>query len=329
MTKIIKINPYDIDEESLMEAADVIKHGGLCAFPTETVYGLGANAYDMEAVQKIFKAKGRPQDNPLIVHISRAEDVYPIVKRVPEKAHPLMERFWGGPLTLIMERSGKVPPVVSAGLCTVAVRLVAHPVANALIRLAGVPVAAPSANISGRPSPTIARHVIEDLNGRVDCIIDGGSCMYGIESTVLDLSVDPPVLLRPGAITSEEIEEAIGRISLKAGDGAPKSPGMKYTHYSPKATVFAVEIDRANKVSKLSGKRVGILSYGVSKDEICGDIVLSAGKNIREYAACLFYNLREFDSLGADVIYAVLPPSGGMGDAVRNRVIKAAGGKFL
>ena len=325
MTKIIKINPNNIDADALWEAAEILKGGGLCAFPTETVYGLGADATNADAVGKIFLAKGRPQDNPLIVHISRVDEVYPLVKTIPPKAPFLMERFWGGPLTLIMERSDVVAPEVSAGLGTVAIRLVSHPVANALIRMSGVPVAAPSANISGRPSPTAAAHVIQDLMGRVDCIIDGGNTFYGIESTVLDLTEEVPVILRPGAVTAEEIRDVIGEVSFGAGEGAPKSPGMKYTHYSPDAEVYGVEYGTKPQINR-DGK-TGVLSYG--EQNIDADIILHGGGNAEEYAACLFYNLREFDARGAKTIYAVLPPPGGMGDAVRNRLLKAAGGRII
>ena len=230
-TKVIKVNPNDFELSCIEEAANAIKNGGLCAFPTETVYGLGANALSEEAVSKIFKAKGRPQDNPLIVHIADLSDLEPLVKKIPKKAEKIANHYWGGPITIIMERSDKIPASVSAGLSTVAIRFPSHPVATALIKLSGVPIAAPSANLSGKPSPTTARHVAEDMMGRADVIIDGGSSFFGVESTVLDATVSPLAILRPGAVTREELSELLHEeVVWGGGDGVPKSPGMKYKH---------------------------------------------------------------------------------------------------
>lgn len=325
----IQVNPHAFTDMQLEPAAAILKGGGICAFPTETVYGLGANAFDENAVKKIFEAKGRPQDNPLIVHIWDRNQLSElcIVSRTAEK---LMDKFWGGPLTMILPKKAAVPYTVTAGLETVAVRLPSHPVANALIRLSGLPIAAPSANLSGKPSPTRAAHVIADLEERADCIIDGGDCLWGVESTVLDLTVTPPAVLRPGAVTKEELSEVIGEVIYGTGVGAPKSPGMKYTHYAPDAPVFIAEGDDAlcriiTEAKKY--KTPGVLYYGTEKPE--GFTSVFAGKNPQEYAANLFFALREFDKMGVDVIFAMPPSEGGMGDAVRNRLFKSAGGKFI
>jgi L-threonylcarbamoyladenylate synthase len=332
MTKILTVNALNPNYEVLSEAAYALSRGKLCAFPTETVYGLGANALLRDAAMKIYAAKGRPADNPLIVHIADKEDVYYICSNVPESAEILMEQFWGGPLTLIMNKSDKIPYSVTAGLETVAVRLPSHPVANALIKLCGFPIAAPSANISGKPSPTIARHVIDDLYGRVDYIIDGGSCFYGLESTVLDLTADTPAILRPGAVTAEELELVLGGITFGGENGTVKSPGTKYKHYAPKAPLFVVEGDAPSIINKTDSKcynKAGVLNYGYNSESFPGKTVLSAGSTPSEYAARLFYILREFDNLAVDVIYAVPPESGEIGDAVLNRLYKAAGGKVI
>ncbi len=325
----IKVNPHAFTDAQLQPAAAILQSGGICAFPTETVYGLGANAFDEAATKKIFEAKGRPQDNPLIVHVAdRAQlDEICIVSPLAEK---LMDRFWGGPLTLILPKTDAVPLSVTAGLSTVAVRMPSHPIANALIRLSGLPIAAPSANLSGKPSPTRASHVVSDLEGRADCIIDGGDCLWGVESTVLDLTVSPPAILRPGAVTKEELAEEIGEVIYGTGIGAPKSPGMKYTHYAPKAPVYIAEgEDALSRIYNAAAKynAPGILYYKTAMPSVYASI--SAGDNAQEYAARLFFALREFDKLNVDVIFAIPPEEGGMGDAVRNRLFKAAGGKTI
>jgi len=325
----IEANPHQFNEEQLLPAAAILQSGGICAFPTETVYGLGANAFDEAAVAKIFKAKGRPQDNPLIVHVSEKEQLADICVVTP-LAEKLIARFWGGPLTLILPKTNKVPDAVTAGLDTVAVRMPSHPIANALIRLSGIPIAAPSANLSGKPSPTRAVHVIEDMEGRADCIIDGGDCLWGVESTVLDLTVSPPAILRPGAVTREELAEEIGEVIYGTGADAPKSPGMKYTHYAPNAPVFIAEgTDAETRILKAATAfvRPGVLYYGQKVPAL--PVSISAGNTPAEYAARLFYALRAFDEAGADVIFAIPPAAGGMGDAVRNRLFKAAGGKTI
>ena len=326
---LIEVNPHSFSDTQLMPAAAILQSGGICAFPTETVYGLGANAFDEAAVAKIFKAKGRPQDNPLIVHISEREQLLDICHVTP-LAEKLMDKFWGGPLTLILPKTDKVPAAVTAGLDTVAVRMPSHPIANALIRLAGVPIAAPSANLSGKPSPTAAAHVIADMEGRADAIIAGGDCFWGVESTVLDLTVSPPAVLRPGAVTKEELAAEIGEVIYGTGVGAPKSPGMKYTHYAPNAPVYIAEgegaLERIFEAAR-GYKNPGILYYGIEKPDL--PIALSAGNTPAEYAARLFFSLRTFDEEGADVIFAMPPAEGGMGDAVRNRLFKSAGGKTV
>ncbi|MBE7025899.1 MAG: threonylcarbamoyl-AMP synthase [Ruminococcaceae bacterium] len=325
----IEVNSHTFHEEELLPAAAILQSGGICAFPTETVYGLGANAFDEAAVSKIFKAKGRPQDNPLIVHVADSVQLADICIVTP-LAEKLIARFWGGPLTLILPKTDAVPRVVTAGLNTVAVRMPSHPVANALIRLTGLPIAAPSANLSGKPSPTRASHVVTDLDGRADCIIAGGDCEWGVESTVLDLTVTPPAILRPGAVTKEELAEEIGEVIYGTGVGAPKSPGMKYTHYAPSAPVYIAEgPDALERVYKAASgyQNPGILYYRTEQPHL--PVSISAGSTPAEYAARLFYALREFDSRGVDVIFAIPPEAGGMGDAVRNRLFKSAGFKTI
>ncbi len=327
----LHINPNCFHEEELRPAAEILRCGGLCAFPTETVYGLGANALDPSAVAKIFKAKGRPQDNPLIVHIADQADLSDICTVTP-LAKRLMERFWGGPLTLILPKSKNVPYIVTAGLETVAVRLPSHPIANALIRLCGCPIAAPSANLSGKPSPTTGQDVIADLKGRVDVIIDGGNSFWGVESTVLDLTTEPPAVLRPGAVTIEELSAEIGTVIYGTGTDAPKSPGMKYKHYAPEAPLYVVEasdVSQTIREAAASYKNPAVLCPEAALSCFDVPICLSTGTDNAQYAARLFYCLREFDRRGADVIFAIPPTPGGIGDAVRNRLYKAAGGKII
>jgi len=330
LTEILRINPQDIDGAKIESAANAVKMGKLCAFPTETVYGLGANIYSDNALSNIFKAKGRPQDNPLIVHISEWDELLPLVKFVPESAKKLADEYWGGPLTMIFEKSDKVSDIISAGLSTVAIRLPSHPIACALIKKAGCPIAAPSANLSGKPSPTQAKHVIDDMMGRADIIIDGGAAFYGVESTVLDLTVKVPTILRPGAVTAEQISAVIGEVSFSESSDAPKSPGMKYKHYAPKAPLAIVDAENAVEIiNSLSDEKTGILSYKTKSNLFKTGSVLAAGENIYEYAANLFYNLRTFDELGVKKIYAVAPEKDGMGQAVWNRILKAAGGNVI
>lgn len=329
MTKTVTINPDKFKTEELSEAAAVLRNGGLCAFPTETVYGLGAVYSNPRAVLNIFRAKGRPADNPLIVHIAEPKQLYGLVREVPQKAERLAAEFWGGPLTIILPKAECVPFEVTAGLDTVAVRFPSHPVATALIRETGIPIAAPSANLSGKPSPTVAKHVIEDMDGRADIIIDGGNALYGIESTVVDLSVDIPQVLRPGAVTIEELRRVIGDIEYGTGSSAPKSPGMKYKHYAPEAPVYIVEGNAEDVIKREADEKTGILTYKIAPEKFEKGIVLDAGKDAYEYAAHMFYYLRRFDEMGVTKILAVPPEEDSMGYSVRNRLYKSAGGKII
>ncbi len=322
-TEIIKTDPKNIDAALMDRAAEVILRGGLVVFPTETVYGLGANTFDPAAVAKIYAAKGRPADNPLISHICSLEQAEELASEIPDRARRLMEHFWGGPLTVILKRRPEVPDIVSAGLDTVSIRFPSHAVAYELIRRAGVPIAAPSANLSGSPSPTAARHAIDDMDGRVDMIIDGGDSFIGVESTVVDMTLDVPTVLRPGAITAEDIAAVAGDC-VYGGDyaNAPKCPGMKYTHYSPKAKVWAV-----SDMTKIPfAENSAILTYGGGSFD---RPVYDAGGTVEDYAAKLFYFLRKADEDGIDTLYARLPENKGIGVAVRNRLLKSAGGKVI
>ncbi|MBE7035794.1 MAG: threonylcarbamoyl-AMP synthase [Ruminococcaceae bacterium] len=334
MTKVITVKE---DSKVLKEAAEKLAAGGLVAFPTETVYGLGANALNETAVANIFVAKGRPQDNPLIVHISDREMLQKVVRSIPEQAERLMEAFWPGPLTIIFEKSNLISKTVTAGLDTVAVRMPSHPVALSLIEKSGVPVAAPSANLSGSPSTTKAEHVIADLSGKVDYIIDGGACRVGLESTVLDLTGEVPQILRPGGVGIEALQAVLGEVryepALKDSRQVPKSPGMKYRHYAPKAELFLVDasdrelIEKYLAVYRQEGKKSGVLSCGGHYE---ADILLDCGRNAEDYARNLFDMLRRMDELGANVILAELPTDcGGIVPALKNRLLKAAGGQVL
>ncbi|MCX7714341.1 MAG: L-threonylcarbamoyladenylate synthase [Clostridia bacterium] len=344
-TQMIKINPEEIDKNTLKEAAKILGEGGLVAFPTETVYGLGANALDEDAVKGIFVAKGRPSDNPLIVHIAEKDDVYKIAINVPQMAQKLIDAFSPGPLTVILKKQPFVSSIVTGGLDTVAIRIPAHPIARELIRLSGVPVAAPSANLSGKPSPTMAKHVIEDMNGRIDCIIDGGPCSVGLESTVVDMTGQCPVILRPGGVTLEDIKQIIPTalldshvLSSISSAEAPRSPGMKYKHYAPKAEVTVVEgehtkvrekIRQLCSLAKADGKKVGVIVRYGEEASYPADCVLTAGYESTSYAASLFANLRKFDENGIEVVFAEFKSEAGMGVAVQNRLYKAANNRVI
>lgn len=348
-TKIIEIHQNNIEKALIEEAAKIIKNGGVVAFPTETVYGLGANGLDVEAVKKIFRAKGRPQDNPLILHVCSIDQVEELVEEVPNIAKVCMERFWPGPLTIIFRKSSIVPDIITAGLDTVAIRMPNHSIALELIRFSDGPIAAPSANISGRPSPTSAKHVIEDMMGKVDMIIDGGSTGIGLESTVLDLSGDKPMILRPGGITEEDLRKIIPNVSLdfaiiKEDENLiPKSPGQKYRHYAPKAEmiVFSGEIERIIEAIILRtkeninlGKKVGIICTDETKDfykECMSAIIISVGSRVEQetIAHNLFNTLRIFDEENIDIILSEGVELSDLGVAIMNRMMKAASGKII
>ncbi len=345
-TRIIKVDEKNPEKELIEQAAELIRNGKLVAFPTETVYGLGANGLDKEAASRIFVAKGRPQDNPLILHVSSIEEVKPLVKHIPKKAEEVAEKYWPGPLTMIFERSSLIPDVITGGLDTVAIRMPNHPVALALIKASGVPIAAPSANTSGKPSPTLAQHVIEDLYGKVDMVIDGGATGVGLESTVLDLTSEIPTILRPGGVTLEDLKPIIPNVTLdlsiiKEGENIiPKSPGQKYRHYAPKAdmTVYCGKIEDVVEVINAKarelmeeGKRVGIMATDETKNRYQEGMVISVGtrRDKRTIAHNLFNVLRLFDEKGVDVILSEGVEFEGLGIAIMNRMKKASGGKII
>lgn len=333
----------EVDDDILRRGAEIIRSGGLVAFPTETVYGLGANALDSDAAAKIYAAKGRPSDNPLIIHISRPEEAE-LYAYVPEEYKLLAEKFLPGPLTVIMPKRENIPSAVTGGLDSVAVRLPSNAAARRLIELSGVPIAAPSANLSGKPSPTSASHVIDDMNGRVDMIIDGGECNIGLESTIIKLTHDGKAeLLRPGGITKEQLEEVFSEVILdkavteKLGEGEkPLAPGMKYRHYAPTASLTLVS-GEAGLFEKVISESLGksglgviafdedidkLVSLGVKRENI---LSLGARDDINVQAARLFSVLRECDTCRFEKIYARLPERDGLSLAVYNRIIKAAG----
>ncbi len=317
-------------------AADILKRGGLVAIPTETVYGLAANAFDEKACSNIFRAKGRPGDNPLIVHICDMDMLGEVVSEVPEEAKKLAEKFWPGPLTMIMKKSKKVPNVTSANLPTVAVRFPAHPVAREIIEKSGLPLAAPSANLSGSPSPTTFEHCVHDLMGRVEGIIDGGACEVGVESTIISFAGDVPVLLRPGYVTLEELEETIGTVELshavleKLEEGEKVlSPGMKYKHYAPKAKVIlikAASADYIKYVNEHAKEGVFALCFDeeAKKLNVC-TVCYGSEFSDEQQAEHIFDALRVIDKSNAKLVYAHSPKTSGVGLAVYNRLIRAAG----
>jgi L-threonylcarbamoyladenylate synthase len=343
-TLFLKVNPENPSRAKIQNAAQIIKKGGLVAFPTETVYGLGADALNPAAVLALFEAKKRPLDNPPIIHIADTNEVYKLAQEVPKKAELIMKKFWPGPLTLIFKRSNIIPNVTVADLETVAIRMPKHKVALALIKQSSCPIAAPSANLSGNPSPTTAKHVYEDLNGRIDAILDGGSTNIGVESTVLDLSVDPPMVLRPGGTTFEALRQVLGNVQLhpfveaekELPLGKIKSPGMKHRHYAPKAEVILVEgtvsavkrkIQELANAYALKGAKVGILATDETRKSYSATVVRSLGTrfNLAIIAQNLFRLLREVDAENVDVIITEGIPSEGMGLAVMNRLRKASG----
>ena len=324
-------------ERAAERAAAILRAGGLVGLPTETVYGLGADGLNAEAVRHIFEAKGRPQDNPLILHIPDASWLSRYCHDVPASACALAERFWPGPLTMILPRREIVPDAVTCGLDTVGVRCPDHPVTLEIIRAAAVPVAAPSGNRSGRPSPTCARHMLEDMEGRIDAIVDGGPCGVGVESTIIDLTVTPPRLLRPGGVTLEELEDALGEVAvdeavrrLMAPGEQPKAPGMKYRHYAPRAPVTVVKGDAdmtAGYIVARMGEKSGVICFDEFKGYFRGHPVEAIGPvhDQAQQARRIFEALRAFDHLDVTDIWAQSPTDEGLGLAGTNRLNKAAG----
>jgi len=323
------------DEDGINRAAKLLAEGELVAIPTETVYGLAANALNREAVRRIFESKGRPQDNPLIVHISDIRELKPLVEDIPENAVKLAQKYWPGPLTMIFRRSSLVPEEVSAGLDTVAIRMPSHPVAREIISRAGVPLAAPSANRSGSPSPTTAAHVMEDMMGRIPAVVDGGESSVGVESTVLDLTRDEPRLLRPGGITPEQIRAVTGSLVIdkavtgKLEEGAvAASPGMKYKHYAPKARVILVKGSAdafTSFVNSQKGEGVAAMCFdGEEKGLSVPFVTYGKRADSAEQAHRVFDALRRLDEIEAKLVYCACPEPEGIGLAVYNRLLRSA-----
>ena len=344
-TEVIKIEENNIDSDAgsaLERAGSIIRDGGLVAFPTETVYGLGGDALNPESSKKIYAAKGRPSDNPLIVHVADMESVADIVKEIPEAARKLADAFWPGPLTMIMNKSDKVPYETTGGLDTVAIRMPNNKIALELIRQSGGYIAAPSANTSGRPSPTVARYCVEDLSGKIEMIIDGGQVGIGLESTIVDLTSGTPMILRPGYITKEMLAGVLGAVEIDRTiiDGnskeRPKAPGMKYRHYAPKGELTIVEgsqedvvayINEKARAARADGKRVGVIGTDATKSLYVADVVKSVGNRENEATIAheLFKVLREFDDENMDVMFSESFDDSGIGQAIMNRLLKAAG----
>lgn len=343
-------NPKDFtahDREVLEKAAAIIRAGGLVAFPTETVYGLGANALDEAAAKKIYAAKGRPSDNPLIAHVSCLEEIAPLVSNMPENGKKLAKAYWPGPMTMVFPKSAIVPYGTTGGLDTVAIRMPSDPIAAELIRLSGVPIAAPSANTSGRPSPTRADHVLQDMDGKIDAIIDGGPVGIGLESTIVDVTEEMPMVLRPGAITVEMLRETVGEVGIDpailgpvSADVRPKAPGMKYRHYAPKADLTLVEgeteavVETINRLAgeKLAeGRKVGIICTDETKDRYPAGMLESIGARARQETVAhnLYAVLRDFDDRGAEYIFSEGFSEDNLGRAIMNRLNKAAGYHIL
>lgn len=345
-TKVVIMDDANMDTRALAEAGRLIKQGELVAFPTETVYGLGGDALRADSARKIYAAKGRPSDNPLIIHISRWEDIYHICRDIPEAAKKLADAFWPGPLTMVLKKQEVVPKETTGGLDTVAVRLPSHPVARAFIEAAGGYVAAPSANVSGRPSPTLAKYVLEDMGGKIPLIIDGGAVGIGVESTIVDLTEDTPVILRPGYITHEMLKAVLGAVSEDVTmmeslqDVAPKAPGMKYRHYAPKGSLTIVAgptdevvdyINAACEAAGFAGKRTGVLCTSETAARYQADCIKCVGTRADEgtVAHSLYQMLRECDDEGLEVLFSESFPTEGIGQAIMNRLLKAAGHQII
>ncbi len=344
VTKLQYIDKNHFDIKELGEAAQIIKEGGLVAFPTETVYGLGADGLKEEAAKKIYAAKGRPSDNPLILHIADVEALEELSSKVPQSAYDLAAKFWPGPLTMILNKSEKVPYGTTGGLNTVAIRMPNDPIALALIEKSGAYIAAPSANTSGRPSPTTAKHVMDDLSGKIDMVVDGGQVGIGIESTIIDLTGECPTILRPGYITKSMLEEVVGEVRLDAAilkenkdkNLRPKAPGMKYKHYAPKGDLTIFEgnmehiIDKINELTNENiskGETVGIIATTETRDRYKQGVIKTVGTRSDELTVAhgLYAVLREFDDLGVNIIYAESFEEYELGQAIMNRLLKAAG----
>ncbi|WP_191566640.1 L-threonylcarbamoyladenylate synthase [Metabacillus idriensis] len=333
-------NDLSLSYPQIAQAAALLMKNEVVAFPTETVYGLGANARSDEAVGKIYKAKGRPSDNPLIVHIATKEQLYEIAADVPEYVEKLIDVLWPGPITFVLPKRTGLSDRVTAGLNTVAVRMPDHPLALALIKEADLPIAAPSANLSGKPSPTRAAHVFDDLDGRIAGILDGGATGVGVESTVLDCTQRFPVILRPGGVTKEQLEELVGKVEVDQAlidEGhTPKSPGMKYTHYAPKAPLTIIDgslsfFQEVIDSAKSEGKKVGVLATAEQAESYQADVVFICGsrRDMQSVAAGLYEVLRKFDEADVDCIYSESFTSEGVGQAVMNRLLKAAGHRIV
>ena len=346
-TKIVKIDEFHMDQEAIREVGEILRSGGLVAFPTETVYGLGANGLNEEAAAKIYAAKGRPSDNPLILHITCMEELRPLAAEISPRAEALAEAFWPGPMTMIFKKTDLVPHTTTGGLDTVAVRMPSHPVARELIRAAGVPIAAPSANTSGRPSPTKAAHVIEDMDGRIDMIVDGGEVGIGLESTIIDVSEGTPSVLRPGYITMEKLRKVIGTVTVDqaslgqmAPGVRPKAPGMKYRHYAPRAemTLFRGSekasvraIRKALAEAAAEGKKAGVICTEESFDCYEAPVKKCVGsrKDPEMIAHNLYDVLRAFDGEGVDCIFSESFDDNPLSGAIMNRLVKAAGHRIV
>ncbi|MBO0526160.1 threonylcarbamoyl-AMP synthase [Clostridium botulinum] len=342
-TKVVRLDENNIDEHVISKAGNILRQGGLVVFPTETVYGLGANALDKDAVKKIFEAKGRPQDNPLIVHISKVKDIEKLVEEIPPIAQKLMDKFWPGPMTIILKKKDIIPNETSAGLDSIGIRIPSNKIAMELISMAGVPIAAPSANLSGKPSPTDLETCIEDLDGRVNMILGGDNSEVGVESTVIDCTINPPCILRPGGITLEMLKEVdsdiyIDPAIMKKPDKElrPKAPGMKYRHYAPKAPLKIIKGDLNKTIEKINEmvqnyidaeKKVGIIATDETIDNYKKGEVVSIGsrKDLNTIAHNLFYVLRTFDEKNVDLILSEAFEEKDMGVAIMNRLKKSAG----
>lgn len=350
MTDVITVDPRAPEPGAIRRAADLLRSGGLVAFPTETVYGLGAHALDREAVRRVFHAKGRPAHDPLIVHVSSVDAMGSLVRERPAIVDRLAARFWPGPLTLVLPRSAAVPDEVTAGLDTVAVRVPAHPVARALLDAAAIPVAAPSANLFSRPSPTRAEHVLQDLDGRIDLVLDGGATSVGVESTVLDLSQDPPAILRPGAVTLEMLKEVVPLVMRRetaSPQEAMPSPGMLEKHYSPRTPVVLYEGERRRVLERINEDAQSALLRGTSVGVLAAEgdelepnhparksawkvVYCGSERDVRTVAARLYDALRELDAAGVDVIFArSFPDDSGLGVAIQDRLRRAAAGRIV